>query len=143
MTVTFTVPGKPQGKGRPRFGNGRTYTPKKTLRYEQLIAEAYRLQSGYYFGTAALRVRITAFFPIPKSYTKKRTKLIMQGREYPQKKPDGDNIEKAVLDALNGIAYDDDIQVIELHWRKCYAYGDKRSECLLVTITDEVTDNEA
>lgn len=94
VTVTFTVPGRPQGKGRPRFGKGRTYTPGKTLRYETLIAEAYKLQSGYSFGAAPLRIKITAFFGIPKSYTKKRTRDIAEGRQYPTVKPDGDNIEK-------------------------------------------------
>lgn len=136
MTVTFTVPGTPQGKGRPRFGNGRTYTPKKTLRYETLIREAYKLQSGTYFGEAPLRMRITAYFPIPKSYTKKRRGEIVSGRQYPTKKPDGDNIEKAVLDALNGVAYKDDIQVIELTWSKRYALAGDRSECLLISLEE-------
>lgn len=40
MTYTFTIPVNPVGKGRPRFGKGRTYTPKRTVTYEQHVAAA-------------------------------------------------------------------------------------------------------
>ena len=41
MTVSFTIPGPPQGKARPRVcrinGKSVTYTPRKTVEYERLI----------------------------------------------------------------------------------------------------------
>ena len=45
----FMVPGKPQGKGRPRFSrkSGTAYTPSKTRDYERLIASRF-----YKFGGA-------------------------------------------------------------------------------------------
>lgn len=139
MTITFRVPGAPQGKGRPRFTKGGiTYTPTATRQYEDLIAYAYRLQGGRHFGHVPLRVVITAVFPVPKSYGKKVRDQIGAGIVRPMKKPDGDNIEKAVLDALNGIAYHDDIQVVELMWRKDYTRPDYVGEGLYVTITDEI-----
>ena len=143
MTVTFVVPGMPQGKGRPRFmRNGHTYTPDKTRKYERLIREAYLLQSGHFYDRAVLALCIYACFPIPKSYTKKQRELIRAGKMFPLVKPDGDNIAKAVMDALNGIAYDDDKQIADIRCFKRYACGDSRSECLIVSISDEVINVE-
>ncbi|MDD6796479.1 MAG: RusA family crossover junction endodeoxyribonuclease, partial [Clostridiaceae bacterium] len=61
-----------------------------------------------------IRATITAYYKIPKSYTKKRVQAIKEGLEYPQKKPDIDNCIKVILDALNGIAYEDDKQVVQV-----------------------------
>ncbi len=139
MTVTFTVPGEPQGKQRPRhMKNGHTYTPDETRQYEKLVREAYILQSGLSFGKAAIVVNILAFFRIPKSFTRKQRELIRTGELFPTVKPDGDNIEKIVWDALSGTAYFDDKQIVDHHCRKLYAYGDERSVGLIVTVSDEV-----
>ena len=40
--ITFTIEGKPRGKDRPRFGNGRVYTTSQTLAYEELIRLRYK-----------------------------------------------------------------------------------------------------
>ena len=53
------------------------------------------------------------------------------GNLNPTKKPDADNIGKVVLDALNGIAYEDDKQVIELRVSKQYS---EEREGLRITI---------
>ena len=115
--IRFFVEGKPQGKGRPRFSRNVVYTPKETLKYEKLIA-------GNYTGDVLqgpLFIDITAFFAIPKSYTKAIKKDILDGKITPTKKPDSDNIAKVVMDALNGIAYVDDRQVIDLRVVKKYS----------------------
>ena len=45
--IAFMVPGKPQGKQRPRLGKGgRVYTPTQTKRYESFVAGAYLVASG-------------------------------------------------------------------------------------------------
>jgi len=44
----------------------------------------------------------------------------LNGCIYPTKKPDADNIAKIVLDALNGVAYTDDTQVVNLSVQKRY-----------------------
>jgi Holliday junction resolvase RusA-like endonuclease len=123
---TFTIPGEPVGKGRPRFGrtkNGgvHTYTPDKTAKYEALAARCYRSAIGYTIKYAPIGVEIDAYFPIPKSYSAKRVQDIAEERELPMKKPDCDNIVKIILDALNGVAYTDDKQVVDVRCRKCYA----------------------
>lgn len=130
MTHTFTIPGEPVGKGRPRFSgakNGRvhTYTPDKTAMYEKLVRQRWKESGGRSFGEKHVAVDIYAYFPIPKSYSKKRVAEITENNEKPTKKPDCDNIIKIILDALNGIAYEDDKQVVSVFCIKQYATHDK------------------
>ncbi len=81
----------------------------------------------------AVRARITAYFMIPRSATKRDRAGMIAGVILPTKKPDLDNIAKAILDALNGIAYHDDSCVTEVTVRKLYS-EDPRVE---VELTDE------
>ena len=55
---------------------------------------------------------ILAYFEPPKSISKKKRAEMLEGKIWPAKKPDSDNIAKVVLDALTGIAYHDDTQII-------------------------------
>lgn len=123
------VGGKIKGKQRPRFNSrtGSAYTPKETISYENWVRFCYREQDGRHL-TGAIRANITAYYKIPKSYTKKRIKAIREGLEYPRKKPDVDNIAKIVLDSLNKIAFDDDSQVTELTVLKRYTEENERIE---------------
>ena len=120
MEVKFTVYGEPVAKGRPRMTrSGHTYTPQKTVNYENLVKLSYQEQvrqklDGYISAT------INAYFAIPKSASQKKQKAMISGEILPTKKPDTDNIAKAILDSLNNIAYNDDSQVTELVVRKYY-----------------------
>ena len=104
MKVTFTVPGIPVGKGRPRFmKDGHTYTPQKTRDYEDKVVQCWKCQSGKGFADGIpLRATVTAFFTVPKSMSKKKA-AAMDGTPH-IKRPDADNVAKAILDALNGHA---------------------------------------
>jgi Holliday junction resolvase RusA-like endonuclease len=123
--VMFTVEGTPVGKGRPKFarrGNFvSTYTPTKTRDYETLIAEAASQAMG---SSEPLKTPIAAYIyitvPIPASYSKKRSAACLDGLERPCKKPDADNILKAYFDAMNGIVYEDDSQIVSIHATKRY-----------------------
>ena len=119
--VYFFVPGKVQGKARPRFSSrsGTVYTPGRTKSYERQIAEAYAAQHGPCF-EGAVMVVIEAVFPVPKSWTRAKKAEAMAGK-LPPGKPDIDNILKVVLDGLNGIAYEDDKQVVLTQCKKVYA----------------------
>lgn len=100
------------GKGRPRFTRyGSTYTPTKTKNFEKLIANEYILQSNnYIFDKVPIKVSVIIEKNIPKSAAKKhRAELLSQ--KWNITKPDIDNCLKSILDALNGIAYQDDNQV--------------------------------
>lgn len=123
------VEGKIKGKQRPRFNSrtGSAYTPKETISYENWVRFCYREQNGKHL-TGAIRANITAYYKIPKSYTKKRVQAIREGQEYPIKKPDSDNIAKIILDSLNKIAFDDDSQVTELTVIKRYTEESERVE---------------
>lgn len=121
----FEIPGKPCGKGRPRFTrNGHTFTPEQTVNYENLVKLTFR---GAYpeaeplSKDSTLYADIRAFFPIPQSASKKKHALMMDGTIRPTTKPDADNIAKIVLDSLNGIAYHDDAQIIVLRVEKFYS----------------------
>lgn len=126
MQIMFTVPGQPHGKGRPRFARQgtfvKTYTDAKTLTYEKSIQTYAKKAMG---STSPLIGAVAAYLhigiPIPPSYSKTRQKACIEGLERPTKKPDIDNIVKAVLDGMNGIVYLDDKQVVDLHLTKVYS----------------------
>lgn len=122
--VKFIVYGIPQGKGRPRFavtGKGvRAYTPAQTASYENLVRITYTETCRGIRLQGPLAVEIDAFFPVPQSESRKRREAMLAGKICHTKKPDVDNLVKSVLDALNGIAYDDDRQVCRLRIRKMY-----------------------
>lgn len=130
MDFIFTIPGKPQGKARARTvrnkytGKVHSFTPEKTQSYEDLIRWCFKDAGGVYMQDKMLDVYITAWFPIPKSFTKAKRQEIYSSRLFPTTKPDCDNIIKVVLDALNGIAYEDDKQVVSLTFKKFYTATD-------------------
>lgn len=125
--MDFLVYGKPQGKQRPRFSriSKTVYTPTKTAKYEKQIAKAYTESGGKCIpADCYVSVSVSAFFPVPKSYSKKKREDCLERILRPDKKPDMDNILKVVLDALNEVAYEDDKQVVELIGRKYYTESD-------------------
>ena len=120
METTFCVYGKPEGKARPRVTIHGTYTPKKTKQYEQAVQVEYKRQSGVYFDNKQLTVMIDAYYPIPKNTSKAKRKEMLSGNIRPVTRPDIDNCCKSIMDALNGIAWKDDAQIVTLLARKFY-----------------------
>lgn len=120
--IKFEILGTPVAKARPRLGKyGNTYTPTKTTNYESLVK--YTFKSNFpdhkpYLGI--VEANITAIFEVPKSYSKKKTKELLETHDNYTNKPDLDNIAKIILDSLNKIAYQDDSQVTVLHLNKEY-----------------------
>lgn len=134
--IFLIIDGEPMGKQRPRVTKFGTHTPEKTVNYETLVKELFVINkltklNGY------IEANITAYFSIPKSTSKKKHQLMLDGILRPTKKPDLDNIAKIVLDALNKLAYDDDSQVIKLIIDKFYS--DNPRVCLALK---EVNSNE-
>ncbi len=122
MIVTFIIEGEPQGKGRHRTTRtGHTYTPQKTLLYENWIKTCYLSRVGEKMLQGPIKASIEAYYTIPKSKSKRVRERMLRQLERPTKKPDVDNIAKAILDSLNGIAYRDDSQIVELNMKKLYA----------------------
>ena len=111
MEFEFVVYGNPKGKARPRFTKtGAVYTPKETKEYESMVSRAYLNSGGINFGELPIKLSVLAVLRKAMSNKKKFATI----------KPDLDNIEKIVLDGLNGIAFKDDKQVIDIHTKKRY-----------------------
>lgn len=132
MKVKFTIPGIPVPKARPRVVRGHAFTPKKTKDYEALVKDVYNLTVGEYLGDSAIVATIDLYFPIPESYSKSKKRRIADGEIKHTKRPDVDNCAKAILDALNEVAYKDDAQIVESRITKHYAVdGDVRADVIL------------
>ena len=122
----LVIYGAPQGKARPRMTRtGRVYNPSTNTKYETQIQCEWTLQECIREEAECYRATITAYFKPPKTSTKNFRQKAEKGEIQPIKKPDADNIAKIVLDALNGVAYDDDKQVAELTVVKKYGATDK------------------
>lgn len=125
--MEFQILGTPVGKRRPKFstihGYAQAVKPKEDVIYENLVKVCFTQAkpTDYDLYDKPLRVEITAFFDIPKSFSQKRVREALGGGISPLKKPDADNIAKIICDALNGVAYKDDTQIVELRVRKIYA----------------------
>lgn len=125
--IAFTVPGEPQGKGRAKIvkigGFSRMATPEKTVAYEGLVSMAAQQAMGGakpFEGPCVLEV--LAVFSLPKSATKKQRADAAAGIFRPTKKPDADNVLKAVCDGMNGVVWKDDVQAVDV--RTIKRYGD-------------------
>lgn len=120
----LVIPGEPVSKGRPRFNGKRAYTPAATKAAEQVIADAYKAQNGRFFeGQVALEV------------------MFWNGN---RRRRDKDNMLKLVMDALNGVAYADDVQVTVSAAGKAITTPDKaRTEIAIypVFMEDEINVN--
>ena len=146
LRLAFTVPGKPQGKARARIctdkkGHTRSYTPEKTAQYEELIRVMYKQAHGtfQFDDKIPLFLSIVAIFPLPKSATKKEKADMTNRVLLPIKIPDTDNIIKIVADALNGVAYRDDAQIVRVEASKFY--GEKPR--LFIRIEEEKVINKS
>jgi Holliday junction resolvase RusA-like endonuclease len=128
--ITFTIPGTPIAKARPRFRiikakDGRTfptaYSPSETTNYENLVKIAFRQVHCGAPSERPVKMTVKAFFPIPASATKRfRSECVAEDKPV-VKKPDFDNIAKIICDALNEIAFKDDSQVYDCHVQKFYS----------------------
>lgn len=121
VLIKLTIPGEPCAKGRPRLGKWGTYTPDKTVNYENLVKQLYISEHAGEKLNGALHLTVKAYFKIPKSTPKKNISDMIAGKVTPTKKPDIDNIIKIIGDSLNGIAYDDDSQIVTIIAEKFYS----------------------
>jgi Holliday junction resolvase RusA-like endonuclease len=118
---SFFIPGDPVAKGRPRFNffQKRAYTPGKTAKYEGRLIE--RIQGEIFVAgqrdpyIGPVGVEFTFYMRRPKSHTKAQRMI-----DYHTTKPDLDNLEKAIMDAMNGLVYKDDSQVCKKTSEKKY-----------------------
>ena len=112
--------GKQRARVVSRAGRSVAFTPPSTKSAEEMIGWAAK---PYFaeplIGPVTLEIR--AYFPLPVGKSKDWKAFALAGSLRPHKKPDWDNVGKLVSDALNGIAYFDDCQVVDARVRKYYA----------------------
>lgn len=123
MKFTATYDIEPIPQGRPRFNSvtKRAKDPQKSKNFKRAIAILTRFKfRGEPFKKP---IKITAKFyrSIPVSASKKKRKLMERGEILPTTKPDVDNYFKGLSDALNGLIYEDDNQITEVHAYKFYS----------------------
>ena len=126
--LRFTVPGEPCAQGRPRFttagGYVRAYDPAKSRNYKafvKYIATHEAQKQDWKYTELPLAVSVAAYLPIAASKSKKFKAAALAGIELPTKKPDVDNIFKTVTDAMSGILYKDDKQIVQAEIKKMFA----------------------
>lgn len=109
--MNYLIKMEPVAKARPRVTKqGHTFTPKKTKAAEIEIKKQIKAQSPEALN-GALKVEINFYFKRPKTVK----------RKYHTVKPDCDNLTKLVCDALNGILWKDDAQIVNLKASKNYS----------------------
>ena len=130
--MILEIKGTPIGKARPRLSRYGTYTPQKTKDYEEYVKMCYINKYNVKLAPREmpLKAKITAYFEVPTSYSKKKKKELI-GQSHTNK-PDADNIAKIILDSLNGLVYKDDNQIAKLEVEKIYGEEAK----VIVEITE-------
>ena len=119
--IKLIIPGDPQGKARARVTRWGSYTPEKTANYEGYVKMIAKQATKEYFMDEPLRIRVVAYYEIPKSTSKKKQALMLSNQIRPTKKPDADNVLKLICDSLNGICYKDDAQIVSASIEKLYS----------------------
>ncbi|WP_077391678.1 RusA family crossover junction endodeoxyribonuclease [Mobilibacterium timonense] len=140
---TVTIEGRPVPKGRPRVFRGHAVTPRRTQQAEEQLLAMYRFQNlGEEPFTGPVEIHCVFFMPIAKTWSKHKQERAAKGLLRCTVRPDLDNLVKLVLDALNGVAYADDSQIVRIHAFKKYsgAYPDGAT---IVDIVEEERQEDA
>lgn len=119
LICAFTFYGESVAKGRPRAtmrgGHARVYTPARTASFEgkvKAVALVTMTACGHAPTPDAVHVEIAFERAMPVSWPK-RKQLELRGAPIVGA-PDIDNQVKSILDAMNGIVFEDDKQVSDL-----------------------------
>lgn len=128
MTASFFVPGEPKAQPRVKaFRRGKftgVYTPKTADAWKQAVKDSWKKSSYPKFPWCPLGVSLSFTMPRPKSHYRANGLLKPTQQLMHTKKPDCDNIAKAVLDALTDAgAWTDDAQVVLLNVAKRWCHA--------------------
>lgn len=141
---SFTVPGRPRAWKRtsgtainPRTGKLMRLNDPKAEAEKKVIAQLARLhwRGDPVCGPVALGVE--AVFRIPQSWPKELKAEAMAGRVPVVADPDLDRLVNLVMDALTGIAYWDDNQVVAFRPEPLKRYGAPERTVVTVTVFDQ------
>lgn len=129
--IRFVIPGPPKPLQRNRHrivkkkGGGQfiaNYLPAES-RSEQGAVRMFAAlaMAGRPPLEGPLDLRMTAFMPVPPSWSQKKQRAALDGMVYPTGKPDGSNLVKLAEDAMLGVCFRDDSQIVSLHVWKAYS----------------------
>ena len=116
MRITFEV--DPCPASRPRVSRWSTYYPKRYTKFKNDM-KALTSEMETTPSENLLSVCVDFYIKMPKSWSKKKTERL--DNTYCSNNSDIDNYIKAILDALNGVLFVDDRQVVEIFARKIYS----------------------
>lgn len=123
--MKITIPIEPVSQLRPRAtsrgGHTRVYDPPKVKTYKDSVRTFLEDYSIKRFSDVELDVKAKFYLPVQKSISKKERERRLSHKKRPDKKPDIDNLQKSLLDALNGIAWDDDAKITHIEAWKFYS----------------------
>lgn len=116
--IEFFVRMEPVAQGRPKFstagGFSKAYDPQKSRDAKSYIRlAAVEALAGQAPLEGPLVIHITTIRPVPKAASQRKVKEMIAGLIVPTTKPDVSNYIKLVEDALNGVAWLDDSQIVD------------------------------
>lgn len=147
-SLTIFVPGLPVAQPRPRAvaikGKARMYSPGTSNEWKACVIHALRdvvARAGSFPAGVPLRCDLTFYLPRPQGHFgsgKNACFLKPSAPTRPTGKPDRDNLDKAVCDAITASGlWADDSQVTDGRIRKRYAGLDRSTGCN-ITITEDI-----
>lgn len=124
MQVSFTIPGEPKGQGRPRFSrkSGVAFTPTETRNhaaYVKMLATRAMEDALLEPFDRPCKMDVRIFCEMPQSWSRKKRIEAERGLLGPGK-PDIDNVIKLLADAMNGVVFKDDKQIVHVDARKSW-----------------------
>lgn len=125
VKLVFNI--EPQSQLRPRAAyNSRSrhivvYDPRQTHEYKQRLRQLAQKQYTQPALSSALKVDVSFYRPVQKSISAIERARRINGEHRPVVKSDIDNYIKALFDALNGVVWQDDKQIVDLSAHKFYS----------------------
>lgn len=130
---SFSVPGTPVPLERPRVTRTGAYLPERSRDYRERIRWAWAQASRPSLGGASVSLQALFFFAHPPSHFGRTGRLRKPWScTFTPPRGDTDNLLKAVLDALEGCAFDNDSQVTDLQLvMRRWSSGDACTEIVI------------
>ena len=127
--IIYEIPGNPIAWKRARRFGDRYFDAQ--IKEKQLLQDIVTIyHRAIYCGSAPLILYLEFHMPIPQSWSRGRR---LNAINTPHTNvPDGDNLEKFLLDGLNEILWKDDKYIFEVHKRKTYQLDAKTRLCVKV-----------
>lgn len=123
LFFTFDIEPTPQLRPRvsSRGGYVRVYDPPKVHQFKNLLHDLASAQYKRPPLMGALEVDLIFYRPVQRSLSKTERSRRLSNQSKPVIKPDVDNYVKATLDALTGVLWHDDSQIVKLVSEKRYS----------------------